>query len=129
MNLAKKKKMIARTLGIGANRVVITSQGEIKEAITREDIRELAKQGIIKVKIIAGRRKKARIGKREEGSIKKRTRNRKQSYVKLTRKLRDYIKNLKHREKISAEKYRETRKKIKARAFKSLARLTEALRQ
>ena len=45
----------------------------------------------------------------------------------LTRKLRKYLKVLRKRGKIDAEKYRQFRKKVKSKEFKSLAYLIDAL--
>ena len=50
---------------------------------------------------------------------------RKRGYVLLTRKLRAYAQYLKSKEKISKEEYREIRKKIRARYFKSKAQLKD----
>ena len=45
-----------------------------------------------------------------------------------TRKLRKYAKSLRSKGKISKEKYRELRKKIKSREFKSLAYMQNYIR-
>ena len=101
---------------------------EIKEAITKQDIKDLHKQGIIKIKEIKGRKKvKKRKTKRGPGKIKKRVNKRKQEYVKITRKLRGYIKEMEKQEKINKEEYKDLRKKIRARIFKSKAQLKEFL--
>lgn len=130
MKLDKKKMLAAKTLNVGKGRISFDSErlDEIKEAITKQDIKDLFSQGIIKIKLVRGRRKKQRrktkIG---EGKIKKKIKKRKQEYVKITRKLRGYIKELKKQNKITNEAYKELRKKIKARAFKSKAQLKEYL--
>jgi large subunit ribosomal protein L19e len=130
MKLDKKKELAAKTLKVGKGRICfsIENLAEIKEAITKQDIRDLAKQGIIKIKLVKGRKKiKKRKTKRGPGKIKKRIKRRKQEYVKITRKLRGYIKELTKQEKIEKEEYRELRKKIRARTFKSKAQLKEYL--
>ena len=53
--------------------------------------------------------------------------NRKQEYVKITRKLRNYVSELKKQNKISPEDYKRLRKEIKARVFKSKGQLKENL--
>ena len=47
MNLSKKKALAARTLNVGKARILFNVQrlGEIKEAITKQDIRDLHKEG------------------------------------------------------------------------------------
>ena len=130
MKLDKKKELAAKTLKVGKGRICFDTENlaEIKEAITKQDIRDLTKQGIIKIKLVKGRKKiKKRKTKRGAGKIKKRIKRRKQEYVKITRKLRGYIKELKKQNKIEKEEYRELRKKIRARVFKSKAQLKEYL--
>ncbi len=129
MKLDKKKELAAKTLKIGKGRIIFdeTRLAEIKEAITKQDIKDLQKSGVIKIKPEKGRKKKKRKTKRGAGKIKKRVKRRKQEYVKITRKLRSYIKELKKQNKIKKEDYQKLRKKIKARAFKSKAQLKEYL--
>ena len=130
MNLNKKKILAAKTLKVGKNRIILNqnSLAEIKEAITKQDIKDLAQQGIIKIKSKKGRKKiQRRKTKRGGGKIKKKIQRRKQEYVKVTRKLRDYAKYLKESGKINKKEYLEIRKKIKAREFKSKTALKEFL--
>ena len=130
MKLNKKKELAAKTLKVGKGRIILDKDrlAEIKEAITKQDIKDLHESGIIKIKPVKGRKKvKKRKTKRRGGKIKKRIKGRKQEYVKITRKLRGYIKELKKQEKITNEEYRELRKKIRARVFKSKAQLKEFL--
>ena len=130
MNLAKKKQLAAKTLEVGKGRITLDTErlNEIKEAITKQDIKDLAKAGAIKIKPIKGRKKiKKRRTKKRGGKIKKITKKRKREYVKTTRKLRTYITELKKQNRINKEKYKELRRKIKARDFKSKAQLKEYL--
>lgn len=132
MNLKNKKKLIARVLKVGVDRVILDQNRmeEIKEAITRQDIKDLKKQGIIKMRVKKGKKKKMkRKTKKRAGSIKKRVKRRKQDYVKITRKLRDYIKNLKGKKEITTEQYKKLRKRIRARDFRDLAHLREAIKK
>ena len=66
MNLGKKKQLAARTLGVGKSRVHFVNENlnEIKEAITKQDIRDLVSSGAIKVKEVKGRRKVLRKSKK-----------------------------------------------------------------
>jgi ribosomal protein L19E len=132
MNLRRKKKLISRTLGVGVRRIKLDSdmRDEIKEAITRQDIKDLKKENIIKIKEKKGRKtKKKRKTKRRKGSIKKSLRRRKKEYVNITRKLREHIKNLKNKGELNKEKYNDLRKKIKSRYFKDFAHLRNYIRE
>ena len=123
-NLRKKKKLIARTLGIGIGRIALGRKEELEEAITRQDIRDLAKAGVIKIKDEKG--KKKRIKKKRK--IRKKLGKRKRNYLNLARKLRAYLKNLKKSKRITRQEYYELRKKIKGKIFRSLAYLKEAIK-
>lgn len=130
MNLAKKKILASKVLKVGKNRVVFSSNAlsDIKEAITKQDIKILYDQGIIKIKPIKGRKKIIRRLRRGPGKIKKKVNKRKQIYVKLTRKLRAYVKYLRDNKAISRDIYLDLRKKIRGRYFKSKANLKEFLK-
>ncbi|PIN93894.1 hypothetical protein COU56_03320, partial [Candidatus Pacearchaeota archaeon CG10_big_fil_rev_8_21_14_0_10_31_9] len=107
MNLSNKKILAAKTLGVGTGRIElnINRLDEIKEAITRQDIKDLVKSGAIKIKETKGRRKNVkRKQRRRIGKIKLKVKARKRSYIIITRKLRTYIKGLKTQEKITNEK-------------------------
>jgi large subunit ribosomal protein L19e len=130
-NLGNKKALAARTLNVGKNRIHFnnTNSAELKEAITKQDIRDLYSQGIIKIKPIGGRRTiKKRKTIRGPGKIRKTVGRRKQIYVKITRKLRAYLKELKRIGIIDKDLYSDLRKKIRMRAFKSKAHLKEYLK-
>jgi large subunit ribosomal protein L19e len=128
MNLKKKKELAAKTLGVGKNRVSFNPEGlnDIKEAITKQDIITHHEEGIITIKPIKGRKTiVVRKRKRGPGKIKMKIKNRKQDYVKITRKLRKYLKGLKNQNEIGREAYYDIRKKIKMRTFKNLSYLKE----
>ena len=130
MNLKKKKELAAKTLGVGKHRVSFNPTGlsEIKEAITKQDIKTLHQEGIITIKLIKGRRKiQKRNRRRGPGKIKMKVKHRKQDYVKITRKLRKHLKMLKNENAIDKELYYDIRKKIKMRSFKNLSYLKEYL--
>ncbi|MCX6748094.1 MAG: hypothetical protein NT076_00660 [Candidatus Pacearchaeota archaeon] len=90
MNLSKKKKLIARTLGVGAERVILDNSSlvEIKQAITRQDIRELLTQGVIRIKEVKGRRANEPRGRRRAGSVRKKIKRDKKNYIIKMRKIR-----------------------------------------
>ena len=130
MNLKKKKKLIARVLGIGIGRVKLNNESgeEIKEAITRQDIRDLKKEGLIKIKEKRGIKRKLRKKTREREGSRKRAR-REENYTSITRKLRNHIKNLKVTGKLTKEEYYNLRKKIKSRMFQDINHLKQEIKQ
>lgn len=131
MNLKKKKELARKTLKVGKERLIFLKPRleEIKEAITKEDIRDLQKDGAIIIKNIRGR-KKIKIKKRKKGAgkIKKKLNKRKMNYMVLTRKLRKYIFELKKQEKISKEEAKKLREKIRDKMFRSKAHLKEQIK-
>jgi ribosomal protein L19E len=131
MNLKKKKNLASKTLGVGRERIVFLKPRleEIKEAITRQDINDLYKDGAIKIKEVKGR-KKVHISslRKSPGKIKKRVKKRKKEYMIITRKLRKYSSGLKEQGKISKEELVEIRKKIRNRQLKNKSQLKEQLK-
>lgn len=130
VNLNKKKELAAKTLKVGKNRLHFDQDhlADIKEAITRQDIKDLYAEGIITIKPIKGRKKIVkRKTRRGPGKIKKTVNKRKQVYVKITRKLRAYLTELKKLGVINRELYIDLRKKIRMRTFRSKAHLKEYL--
>ena len=131
MNLKNKKELAKKVLGVGKNRIIFSPEGlsEIKEAITKEDIKSLYAEGIISIKPVKGRRKiEKRKTRRGYGKTKMKVETRKQDYVKLTRKLRAHIKNLKRKNEIDKKNYLDIRKKIKIRYFKSKSYLEDYIK-
>ena len=127
MNLKKKKELTARTLKVGKARIVFIKERleEIKEALTKQDIRDLKKDGAIKIKEISGRKKVVRKRSRSPGNIRKKPNTRKKDYVTMTRKLRKYTLDMKKQGKISKEDVTEIRKRIRNKKFRSKAHLKE----
>jgi large subunit ribosomal protein L19e len=132
MKLDNKKRLASKALKIGKARIVLVESrlDEIKEAITKQDIKDLVKSGAIRIKPKKGRRKvEKRKTKRHEGKIKMKVSNRKQEYVKITRKLRAYAKELKNKGKLGPEEFKDIRKKISAKIFKSKSQLKDYLKE
>ena len=105
MNLRKKTELAARTMKVGKDRIhfVESRLEEIKEAITKQDIKDLVVDGAIIVKNIAGRRKIKKKVKKSTGNIRKKVNTRKQDYAIMTRKLRAYTSELKKQGKLTRE--------------------------
>jgi large subunit ribosomal protein L19e len=130
MNLSKKKNLAAKTLGVGKVRIVFNTErlSEIKEAITKQDIRDLFASKAIWIKNIKGRKSHdKRRNRRRKGSVRKQAINKKQQYVLLTRKLRAHLAELKRKKTISKEHYLKLRKEIKASLFKNKHHFKEAI--
>lgn len=62
MKLDQLKELVARTIGVGKKRVKITDEARATEAITRDDVRDLIREGAIVIKRRKGvSRSRARI--------------------------------------------------------------------
>jgi len=99
MNLRSKKQLAANTFGVGKSRIMFVNERieEIKEAITKQDMRNLLQDGAIIIKEVKGRSKN--VGKKKKRKFSKRRKNvntRKKDYVILTRKLRKYFVPMTH---------------------------------
>ena len=130
MNLGKKKDLAIRTLKVGKQRIAFMESRleEIKDAITKQDIRDLHKDGAIIIKEVKGRKTNVKKKKRKTaGKIRKKINTRKQDYVKSTRKLRKYVAEIKKQGKLSKEDAGDIRKKIRNRIYRSLAHLKTTL--
>ena len=72
MKLNRKKELVSRTIGVGKGRILFNKErlSEIKEAITKQDIRDLVESKAIMIREITGRRKvERRRTRRRIGSI------------------------------------------------------------
>jgi len=128
MKLEKKKAFAAKVLGVGQDRIVfnVTKLADIKEAITRQDIRDLVAQKAINIREIHGRRTILKsTSRRRMGSVHKRVRNSKREYIIITRKLRAFVAHLRIQGKITDERFHKLRREIRARAFHSLSHMKE----
>jgi len=133
MKLDTQKKIAASVLGCSKNRVVLDIERleEIKEAITKTDIRSLIKDKAIKEKPIKGtsrsKANKIQIQKRKglkagHGSRKGKIGARKPKKEKWMAKIRlqrKFIKELKTKDVINTKEYSELRSKSKGGFFRS----------
>jgi len=127
MQLNKKKELAARTLGVGKARIMFNASrlNEVKDAITKQDIRDLVSAGAIVIQDVHGRRRNMPGKRRRAGSIKRKVGNRKGDYIILTRKLRFYAAMLKKQGSITGEEYLKLRKEIKSKNFRSKSHMKE----
>lgn len=120
MNLKKKKLLAARTFGVGESRIKFLEPrlGEIKEALTKQDIKDLHKDGAIIILPVKGRKKTSKKRtRRSAGNVRKKVNKRKHNYVKLTRKLRKHLLEISGR--LTKKEKEELRKKIRNKDFES----------
>jgi len=131
-----QKRVAADLLGCGVNRVRFDQEriDEIAEAITREEIRYLIKDGAIykaPEKGVSRARTRAKKRKRGPGSRKgaKYSRvSRKEQWMAKVRAQRKRLKELRDRKLITASDYRRVYMMVKAGAFKSVAAMMEFIK-
>jgi large subunit ribosomal protein L19e len=124
-----QKRLASEILGVGRNRIWTDKNRleDIEKAITRNDVRELIKEGAIKARIRIKKKKKAeKKGRRRGvGSIKKKIARRKEKYVYKIRKLRKYIQNLKNKKVINQDEKKKLRMMSRSGELKSLRHLKD----
>lgn len=132
MDLTKKKELAARALNIGKDRIIFNNSrlDEIKDAITKQDIKDLFNSKAIAIKEIKGRKtKKKRKTRIRQGHVRKKVLNKKREYIIFVRKLRKYLSSLKKQGAIKRENYLNLRKEIRARTIKSISQLKERIKE
>lgn len=136
--LQLQKRIAASVLKVGLNKVWFDPAriSEIKEAITREDVKELIKEKVIKKKPVKGikrragkkRQKRKKKGRRRgPGKKKKIVKKRKKEYMIKIRNLRSYIKNLKLNKTISAGESKKLMRLAKAGILNSKKDIKEKI--
>lgn len=133
MNLKLQKKLASKIAKVGIDRIKLDPQAgeELKEAITKEDIRSLMDEGLIKIKKKKGVSKvRARISDaqkkkgrrrghgRRKGTEKSRT-NQKEKWINQIRSQRGLLKKLRKDGKLKEDSYRKLYLKIKGNFFRS----------
>jgi large subunit ribosomal protein L19e len=142
VNIAKKRELVARILGVGANRVRFEPDRleDVADSITRENIRSLVKSGAIWTVQPVGTSRGRAIEKRSvwkvhgkgPGSKKgKRTARvgKKEVYVVRVRSMRYHLKVLKDRKEITNEIYWHLYKQVNGGHVRSLAHLRELVKE
>ncbi|MHA1192262.1 MAG: 50S ribosomal protein L19e [Promethearchaeota archaeon] len=143
MSLKAQKRMAAQILKCGENRVYFDPYliEDIRMAITREDIRNLIKEGVILKKYEQGiskhrknvrheRKKKGRargLGKRK-GKKGART-PKKQAWMRKIRPQRRELKKLRDRKLITTATYRKLYKNAKGGMFQSVAQMNRHIKE
>jgi large subunit ribosomal protein L19e len=138
--MAKKwlaqKRMAAKLLKCGLSRVRMTDSKEVREALTREDIRQLIKKGLIWAVQKKGtsrafaryRLRQKKLGRRKGTGSRKGTRM-DSNWVAKVRSLRALISQFKKEGKIDTNDYRKVYLMIKGGLFRSKKHLIAWLKE
>jgi large subunit ribosomal protein L19e len=142
VNLKKKRELIARMMGIGANRVRFEPDklDDIADSITREDLRSLVKRGTIWTTKVKGTsrgraktkqaiRKKSGLGPGSKKGKKTARMGKKSAYVMKIRSLRHHLKVMKDRNEINRQTYWLTYKKVDGGQVRSVSHLRDIVKQ
>ena len=132
MKLQNKKALASRTFKVGKGRIIFNQSrlSEIKEAITKQDFRDLKNSGAIFLADKKGRKKVVRkVKRRRMGSVKQKPKGGKRGYIIITRKLRSYLKFLRSNKKVSKEQYLKLRNQIRNKSFKDLSHFKEKIKE
>ena len=141
-DLAKQKRIAAEVMKIGKGRVWIDPEAteDVSLAITREDVRGLIEEGVIKKKQKKGvsrgrareRTMKKALGRRKgQGSrkgAKGARRGKKRLWITKIRGLRRRLKELRDGEQIDRTTYRKLYNKAKAGEIRNIAHLNELIK-
>lgn len=137
MKLNFQKKLAGKVMKVSKKRVVVndSSSEEIKDAITKADVRGLIKSGIITIKQKKGssrvrankiRKQKRKSNQKGPGS-RKGTKNarlsKREQRINITRKQREFLKYLKEKDKISNDSFKRLYSLVKGGFFRSLRHL------
>src|SRR3989338_2167831 len=132
MKLDRKKLLAVNALGVGKKRILFNnaSLGEIKEAITRQDIRDLLAAGAITIKQARGKAKEKGIKrKRGAGKVRKKVNKRKKNYIKKKRNRRKHLKEKKKQGGVDLKTYGSIRRRIRAKMFRDMRHLKDYIKQ
>ena len=134
--LSLQKRLAASVLKVGQSRVVMDPDHfeDIKNAITRADIRKMINHGYIKVKKTKVKKPDLYKKKRKKGpGRRKGTKGakvtKKRNWINTIRPLRRMLKDLRDKETIDSRTYRNTYMLIKSGMFRSRSHLKLYLKQ
>jgi large subunit ribosomal protein L19e len=142
VNLKKKRELVARILGIGANRVRFEPDklDDIADSITREDLRSMVKRGTIWTTKVKGTsrgraktkqaiRKKSGLGPGSKKGKKTARTGKKSAYVTKVRSMRYHLKVMKDRNEINRQTYWLIYKKVDGGQVRSVSHLRDIVKQ
>ena len=127
MILKMQRRIAARILRVGENKVWMNPLrlNEIKEAITKQDVLDLIKDGAMTIREKTGIKTKVKRKRKGPGKKKGKSRRGKRDYMMKIRKLRRFIKLLKENSIINTPEARKMRALSKSGYFKSQRHLKE----
>ncbi len=131
MKLENKKAFVSKVLGVGKGRIIFNKNrlSEIKEAMTRQDIKDLFDSNAIIIRELKGRKTiEKRKTRRRAGSRRNPVFNRKLRYMTIARKLRSYLSELRKAEKLTQEQFIKLRQEIRANSFSDKSHLKDRIR-
>ncbi|RLG74637.1 MAG: 50S ribosomal protein L19e [Thermoprotei archaeon] len=143
MDLSLQKRLAAEILGVGESRIWIDPEAyeRVETAITKEDVRRLIKDGIIRVKPEHSnsrarwriRHEKRKKGKRRGPGHRKGSKyskvSRKEQWMMKVRALRRELRKFKERGVITPKEYREIYRLVKGGVFESVAQLKNYVKE
>ncbi len=143
MNYTPQKKIAAKILGVGVNRVWIDPEVEedLSLALTREDVRKLIADRVIRKKPIVGvSRGRARIlklqkqrGQRRGHGSRKGSKTARQPgkelWIKKIRSQRRYLRGLRDNQLITPAQYRQLYAKAKGNSYRSVSHLRNTINE
>ena len=130
MKLTTQKRIAADILEVGENKVLFDSLrlDEIKQAITKQDIRDLIKDRAIRIRPGTKKAKKERRKRTGAGRRKFRVKTRKRDYINRIRKIRTYVRDQMNAGAIDKNMVNNVRKYAKAGQFKNLRQAKEYIK-
>ncbi|HIE36954.1 TPA: 50S ribosomal protein L19e [Candidatus Geothermarchaeota archaeon] len=134
VNVKNKRRLIARYLGVGIDRVWIDPEAvdEVMDIDTREDVMILIRRGIVKVKNISGQQHRIRKRKRGPGSRKgpKTSRmSKKELWMQRVRAQRKFLRYLRDKGLLTRKQYRLLYRRVKGGMFRSKAHLLDYIKE
>ena len=133
VNLNLKRRLVARMLGVGVDRVWFDSEAieDLEGIDTRDDVRKLLKQGVIKILPVKGQTRRKKKKRRGPGSRKgKKTArlSKKERWIVRVRAQRKLLRKLRDQGKLTKPEYRRLYMLVKGGMFRSRAHLLEYIK-
>ena len=133
MDLSLQKKLASEILGVGKDRIWIDPNKiqDVSKALSRSDVLDLIDKGIIRVKQVRGQsrtwanyiKEQKKKGRRRGAGSRKGGRkarlDKKESWMKRIRAIRNLLRELKEKNIIDKKLYRDLYKRAKSNEFKS----------
>ena len=134
VNVKNKRRLIARYLGVGVDRVWIDPEAvdEVMDIDTREDVVILLRRGVIKVKKVKGQKHEVRKRKRGPGSRKgpmTSRMSRKEKWMQKVRAQRKLLRYLRDKGYLTRKQYRMLYMRVKGGMFRSKAHLLDYIKE